>query len=246
MHVKILALAASVAIAIPAVAGAAPDAKQPIGAAQPAPPAAAGKSPAPPPPPTEAELKCQAEAAAAMEKQRKSGQYRMDADMITDSGPVKLKEEYLLPNRLRQVVSVLTDPQPVETIIIDSKGWRNTGEGWEPLQPDDVKQLIDSRLTTATSEDPATIGQWACLGKQTVEGRDVIAFEGKEDKPKDVSPGGPSMPENDAKRIMYVDATTGLPARGIFARKDKLDKPIFKEVYTYPTDIKIEPPGDVK
>ncbi len=244
MQARNLLVLASLALSVPAWAGAAPEA-----APQPAPPAA-GKAPAnapkAPAPPTEAELKCQAEAVAAVDKQRKLGAYRMDADMITDSGPVKLKEEYLLPNRMRQTVALATQPTPVETIIVESKGWRNSGEGWEPLQPEEVKQLIDSRLNTAANSEPETFGRWDCLGKQTLEGRDVTAYEGKEEKPKDVSPGGPTTPENEAKRIMYVSAETGLPERGILARKDKLDKPIFKEVYTYPTDIKIDAPAEVK
>ncbi len=250
MQAKIIAALATLAVAAPAWAGAAAPEASPPGAAQPAPPAAAGKAPAnapqPPKPPTEAELKCQAEAVAAVDKQRKVGQYRMDADMITDAGPVKLKEEYILPNRMRQTVALATEPTPVETIIVESKGWRNSGEGWEPMQPDEVKQLIETRLNTAASSEPETFGRWSCLGKQTLEGRDVTAFEGIEEKPKDVSPGGPSMPENEAKRIMYVSAESGLPERGVLARKDKLDKPIFKEVYTYPTDLKIEPPAEVK
>lgn len=251
MQAKILAAAASLAVALPALAGAAPDpSKQPVpgaAAAQPAPPAAAGKaSPQPPAPPTEAELKCQGEAQAAVDKQKAAGQFRMDADMLSDSGPVKLKEEYILPDRFRQVVSLVTEPQPVETIIIASKGWRNSGEGWEPLQPDDVKQLIDSRLNTAANSDPEVFGRWNCMGKQTLDGKDVTAFVGIEDKPKDVSPGGPTMPENEAKRIMYVSNDSGLPERGVLARPDKLDKPIFKEVYSYPKDLKIEPPAEVK
>lgn len=249
MQAKFLAAAASLVFALPALAGAAPDpSKQPAPGAAPAQaaPPAAGKAPQPPAPPTEAELKCQAEAQAAVDKQKAAGQFRMDADMLSDAGPVKLKEEYILPDRLRQTVSLVTEPQPVETIIIGSKGWRNSGEGWEPLQPDDVKQLVDSRLNTAANSDPETFGRWNCMGKQTLDGRDVIAFVGVDDKPKDVSPGGPTMPENEAKRIMYVSSETGLPDRGILARQDKLDKPIFKEVYSYPKDIKIEPPAEVK
>lgn len=244
MQARILAAIAGLALAVPAWAGAAPEQKAP--AAQPAGPAADQGAPKPPPPPTEAEIKCQAEAVAAVDKQKAAGQYRMDADMITDAGPVKLKEEYILPDRLRQTVKVATEPQSVEVILVGSKAWRNAGEGWEPLQPDDVKQLIESRLNTAANSDEATFGRWDCMGKQSVEGRELIAYQGKEDKPKDVSPGGPTMPENEAVRIMYVDPATGLPERGIFARKTQLDKPIFKEVYSYPTDLKIEAPGEVK
>ena len=39
-----------------------------------------------------------------------------------------------------------------------------------------------------------------------------------------------------------VDPTTGLPMRSIYARANKLDKPIFEATYTYPADIKVETP----
>lgn len=246
MRVTLLAIAASLPLALPAL-GAAPD-----GAAAPAPapaPPAAGKAPAhapqPPAPPTEAELKCQAEVAAALEKQRKAGQYRMETDMLSQDGPMKMKVEYILPNRMRQVVSLVTNPQPVETVVIDSKAWSNAGEGWEPLAPDVVKQLVE-QMSLASSDEAATASRWSCLGSKTVEGREMTAYEGKDATPKDVSPGGATMPQNEASRIMFVDPATGLPERGVFARKDKLDKPFFKAVYTYPTDIKIEAPAEVK
>ena len=44
-------------------------------------------------------------------------------------------------------------------------------------------------------------------------------------------------------RMFYVDPKTGLPMRSVFARANKLDKPIFKAIYSYPADIKIEPPA---
>ena len=45
--------------------------------------------------------------------------------------------------------------------------------------------------------------------------------------------------------MIYLDPKTGLPARSILARAGFLDKPIFKEVYTYPDNIVIEAPKDV-
>ncbi len=54
--------------------------------------------------------------------------------------------------------------------------------------------------------------------------------------PKDLSPGvkdKPKLPDRPV-RVIYVDPTTGLPMRSIFARADKLDKPIFEAIYTYP------------
>ncbi len=43
-------------------------------------------------------------------------------------------------------------------------------------------------------------------------------------------------------RVIFVDPTTGLPMRSIFARADKLDKPIFEAIYSYPADIKVDIP----
>jgi len=34
----------------------------------------------------------------------------------------------------------------------------------------------------------------------------------------------------------------GLPLRSVFARANKMDKPIFEATYSYPVDIKVEPP----
>ena len=58
--------------------------------------------------------------------------------------------------------------------------------------------------------------------------------------------GAENKTKNEAVRMMYLDPKSGLPARSIFARADMLDKPIFKEVYTYPDEIKIEVPANAK
>ena len=49
----------------------------------------------------------------------------------------------------------------------------------------------------------------------------------------------PKLPDRPV-RVIYVDPTTGLPMRSIFARANKLDKPIFEATYSYPADIKID------
>lgn len=243
MRLKLLAAAASLSVAVPAFAGAAPE-----GAAAPkaAPPAAGApaNAPKPPAPPTEAELKCRAEAKAAVEKLRDSGQFKTVEDTLSDQGPLKITTEYVLPNRMRQVVSLVTEPKPVETIVIDRQAWSNTGEGWEPLAPDVTQQLVEKMaFDTGNSDSEAA---WNCHSKLTVEGKEMTTYIGVDPGPKDVSPGAPAMAENQAGRYLLIDPASGLPARGIFAKKDQLDKPIFKTVYSYPKDLKIEAPAEVK
>lgn len=245
MSLRLLAAAAVSALVVsaPAFAGVVPQDKLPAAGGATAPPAAGQpkNAPKPPAPPTAEELKCQKEVADALKKQRETGQYRMETDMLSNQGPMKMIVEFDLPDRMRQTISLVVNPQPVETIVIGSKAWSNAGEGWGELSPSVAGQYVD-QLNQAMADEETNAALWICLGKTTVDGQELIAYQGKEDKPKDVSPGGPQAPENEAARYMYIDAKTGLPVKGIFARKTALDKPFFKAVYTYPDDIKIEKP----
>lgn len=244
MRVTLLATAASLAVIFPALAGAAPEG---TAAPQAAPPAAGGapaNAPKPPPPPTEAELKCQSEAAEAVAKLNKTDQFRTVEDTLSDQGPLKVTTDFILPGKMRQIAALVTEPKPVETIVIDGKAWGNAGEGWEPLPPDVTQQLVDKIALDTGATDAGAV--WNCTDKTKLDGKEFTTYVGVDPGPKDVSPGGPAMPENQAKRYLLIDPDTGLPARGIFAKKDQLDKPIFRTVYSYPKDIKIEAPGEVK
>jgi hypothetical protein len=45
--------------------------------------------------------------------------------------------------------------------------------------------------------------------------------------------------------MFYVDALTGLPASNVLIVSGREDKPLFKATYSFPLDIRIEPPKDV-
>jgi hypothetical protein len=72
----------------------------------------------------------------------------------------------------------------------------------------------------------------------------LLAYQGENEKPgpKDLSKEKPPKLPDRPVRIIYVDPITGLPLRSIFARADKLDRPIFQAIYSYPIDLKIEAP----
>ena len=188
---------------------------------------------------------CTAEVFKAVEKQSKQPAYRMETDVISSEGPLKVKMEYVLPDRMRQVAILAADPKPVETILVDGKAWTNEGEGWIPLTFQHAEQLIE-QMRKSTKADPEAVGKFECMGTETVDGKTERAYKGKP-----MLPGGMKTPDgkevettaqNDAVRIVYVDSESGLPARSVLTRQTALDKPIFKEVYTYPKDMKIEPP----
>lgn len=189
---------------------------------------------------------CKDEVSSALERQRKSSGFRMTTTMLDVGGRINMTVDYLLPNRMRQVVSSTADPKPVETVVVGNYAWsRHEGEPWTLLNAQLTNELVNQMQETLGDEQ-GELGEFACLGKQGVEGKDMLAYQGEnvEPGPKDMSPGAkdkPKLPDRPV-RVIYVDTTTGLPMRSIYARLNRLDKPIFEATYSYPADIKIEAP----
>ena len=189
---------------------------------------------------------CKDEVASALERQRKTSAFRMQTMMISQEGKVDMTVDYVLPDRMHQTIKSATDADPVETVVIGKDAWTRQGKAWEPVHPQ-IRDALVNQMEETLGDDPGTLGAFECLGKKPVEGKDLLAYQGENEQggPKDVSKGAndkPKLPDRPV-RIIYVDPTTGLPMRSIFARADKLDKPIFEATYSYPADIKIEAPA---
>jgi len=192
-----------------------------------------------------AEAACKDEVAAALDRQRKSSSFRMQTAMLSQDGPVNMTVDYLLPDRMHQVVSLAKDPKSVETILIGKQAWSRQGDGpWTLLQTETTNQLAEQMKDTV-SEDEAKLGDFECLGKQAVAGKDLLAYQGENEDPNEkkdpAAEDKPKAPDRPI-RVIYVDPTTGLPMRSVFGRANKLEKPIFEANYSYPIDIKIDPP----
>jgi len=188
---------------------------------------------------------CKDEVASALERQRKTSGFRMETVMVSPEGKISMTVDYVLPDRMRQVVSSAGDPAPVETVLVGESAWSRQGAEWKPLHPE-IRDALVTQLKETLGDDPGAVGDFECLGKKPVEGKDLLAYQGEnvEPGPKDLSPGAkdkPKLPDRPV-RIIYVDPITGLPMRSIFARANRLDKPIFEAVYSYPADIRIEAP----
>jgi hypothetical protein len=187
---------------------------------------------------------CKDEVASALERQRKTSGFRMQTKMLSEQGLVNMQVDYMLPDRMRQVITSTTEPKPVETVVIGRDAWsRLEGEQWRPLHPQ-IADALAAQMQETLGDDPGTLGDFACLGKQPVADKNLLAYQGEnvEPGPKDLSPGQAEKLPDRPVRVIYVDPTTGLPMRSIFARADKLDKPIFEAIYSYPTDIKVDAP----
>jgi hypothetical protein len=156
--------------------------------------------------------------------------------------------DYVLPNRMRQVITSTVEPKPVETIVIGRDGWtRMEGEQWRPLHPQVADAMAAQMQETLGDDQEGTkMGEFECLGKQPVGEQQLLAYQGEnpEEGPKNLSPGAADKPKAPDRgvRVIYVDPITGLPMRSIYARANKLDKPIFEATYSYPADIKVETP----
>lgn len=199
---------------------------------------------------TTAQADCKDEVSTALERQRKSSGFRMQTQMITEDGKVDMTVDYVLPDRMRQIIKSEKDPDPIETILIGDRAWSHRqGEPWSMLNQH-LTTALAKQMQETLGEAQEELGEFECLGKKALEGKQFLAYQGENESsgPKDLSAGAkdkPKLPDRPV-RIIYVDSITGLPMRSIFARADKLEQPIFQATYTYPADLKIEVPPPPK
>lgn len=176
---------------------------------------------------------CNAEVDAAFAKQRKSGSFKMATNLINERGLVQMTVEYVLPNKLHQVSKTLADPTTSEIILIANQAWSNNGEGWKVL-PDDFAQELHNQMQQTVVDPPKDPLHYTCGVDAELDGRPMKLYEGREREKK----GSEKLPV----RRLYVDSETGLPVRNEVAPVGKPERPFFTAKYTYPEEIKIEPP----
>ena len=85
---------------------------------------------------------CRDEVAASLQKLRNSSWFRMDTTMITENGPTNLQVDYVLPDRVHQKASVISQPGTQEVILVGKEAWSNEGTGWRILPSDIAGQLV--------------------------------------------------------------------------------------------------------
>ncbi len=178
---------------------------------------------------------CKEEVAAAFNKQRTSRAFSMDAQLKAEIGPVQIKVEYQPPDRMRQKI-IAPNQEPLETVLVGTRAWSRQGSAWEELMPA-VAQTIIAQVRQAVVDPPKEVGEFECLEKTTVDGKEYLAYRSVEKAGADAKGSLVSRPVH---RTIYVDPETGLPAINIVV-EDKPDAvPLFHGVYAYPTDIEIE------
>lgn len=201
---------------------------------------------------TAASADCTREVLQAFTRQSNSDMLRKVSNLVGEQGPFTMTVEYLMPDRMRQVVTTSVEPdKPTETVLVGKEAWtKAAGGAWQKVDQTTTDQIVNFFKSTL-AEVSQGIGDFSCLGAESLEGKQVRAYKGIDEPPKKTpeqieaeKKGEPVVepPKNEAVRVIYLDVETGLPSRIVFAREGMLDKPIFKEVYSYPTDLKIEKP----
>ena len=177
---------------------------------------------------------CKEAVAAAFTKQRASKAFTMTAEVKGESGPAQVTAEYLPPDRMHQTI-VAPGQAALETVLVGTRAWSRQGGAWEELMPA-IAQTIIAQVREGVVEPPKDVGEFECLDKATVDGKEYLAYRSVE-KPGAVTKGAGGTPVH---RTVYVDPATGLPAINIVAEEQPGATPLFKGVYAYPTDLVIE------
>ena len=192
---------------------------------------------------------CTAEVAKAFEMQSKKSFVRKDTNMLTEQGPVNMVLEFQLPDRMRQIVTPVIDPKPTEMIVIGLRAWTQDNGEWFELPPAAADQAVEF-MKKSLAQNGTDMGKFDCKGTEKLDGKDVRTYQGEievSQQTKDMAKqqgiaDSEVKTQNEAVRLVYVDAATGLPARAVYGRRDKPESPIYKEVYSFPDAIDIKEP----
>jgi len=213
----------------------------------------------------EAAANCQDEVAAAFERLRTSVRpYRRETTIIVnDQQTYRETAEYLPPDRLRTVTE--TGAPGVETsevIRVGARAWgrqtrRWSWDEWElglaqeiyggsagmdfSIWPDRIIPAghVFECLGRVVFKDSAYLGYRAQVPK-TIISFSVSNAQPSEQEQRELMAKFQKMPQ--AWRTVFLDLGSALPVLDLMAEENQLDNPKSKVHFTYPSDIKIDPP----
>jgi hypothetical protein len=178
---------------------------------------------------------CKDQVAAAFAKQRSSPAFRMVDQLKGETGPVEITVEYIAPDRMRQRI-VAPNQEALETVLVGTRAWSRQGPNWEELMPA-IAQTMIAQVREAVVDPPKDVSEFECLDKVSVDGQGYLGYRSVEGNAAPPQGGSAAAP---VRRTIYVDPQTGLPAVNIVSEESPGAVPVFKGVYSYPTDLVIE------
>jgi len=188
---------------------------------------------------------CTAEVNDAFAKLRKSSAFRMETKIVNAEGTLEMSNDYVLPDRMHQTVSMgAQGPQKMEMILIGGKAWSNqANNGWAEV-PEKYAETIAKQMKETVVEPPKDKQEYECLGDVAFEGKTYAAYRAKIDAEGEVKTAG--QPDATAKatnvQTVYIDKTLGVPVRNIVTSQADPHKRLFDGTFTLREGLKIEPP----
>jgi hypothetical protein len=189
---------------------------------------------------TAARADCTADVNDAFAKLRKSSAFRMETKISNPTGTLTMSNDYVLPDRMHQSVSMETGaPGKMEMILVAGKAWSNQANaGWAEV-PADFASTIAKQMKETVTEPPKDESKFECLGDVELEGKTYTTYRTKRDvKADDAKSGQP--PAN--VQTVYVDKALGIPVRNIVTSESDPDKRLFDGTFSLVEGLKIEPP----
>lgn len=186
--------------------------------------------------PAFAEADCKQQVDQAFAKLREAKGFRLETTITNDQGTLSMRAEYMLPDRMHQVVKLGSSPMPMEMIVIGQKAWSNQGNGWAELPPK-FAETVAQQIKETVAEAPKGATDYKCLGPKEFEGKTYAHFQGILPAPLESSVAATSNQQN-----IYVDAASGLPVRNIVTPLSQPDKRLFDGTFSVLSDLAIDPP----
>jgi hypothetical protein len=176
--------------------------------------------------------------------------------IVSDQQTYRQIAEYVPPDRMREFTTIGAPGYgTTELIRIGARAWSNE-IGWREWESGLAQSIYDrgAGMDVSVWPDRAVPERTAfeCLGRVEFKGTSYVGYRAKLDKVTTTI--GPlsvaelqrlltqvrQMPQE--WRTVFLDEQSALPAHDLIAEENKLDHPRSKVQYTYPGDIKIEPP----
>lgn len=208
---------------------------------------------------------CRNEVVAAYERLRTSAlPYRRETTIVVNNQQTyRETAEYLPPDRLRKV----TDPGSVdvgtsEVIRVGARAWERQSRrwSWDEWEPGLAQEIYGGSAGMDFSIRPDRVVPeshvFECLGRVEFKGTAYVAYRAKlpkvilststsmaqpsEQEKQELMSKFQQMPQ--AWRTVFLDTGSALPVYDLKAEENQLDNPTSQVHFTYPSDIKIDPP----
>lgn len=196
--------------------------------------------------PAIADSSCKQQVDAAFAKLRASKSFQFETTISNAEGTLKMRADYILPDRMHQTVSLGGQGVPMEMIVIGKRAWSNQGNGWQEL-PQSFADTVAKQIKETVAEAPKVATDYKCAGDQQFEGKTYAVYQGVLATPlaADAKDKGPriSAVAVPNQQNVYVDKATGLPARNIVTPVTDPKKRLFDGTFSIVKDLTIEVPA---